>query len=440
MQMGERIAALTPKQKARLPEFRESWRKTALSTARIDPAAARRAVGELYGAFALPAPKAVVCLDSPMACLLARGILVTLIYHSARRFPSCYVSFYDRNLEKYLREDLGEPFSIGVWHAMWDQLREQLGDARWRDLIAVLKDVVEPYGFNPPGHALHRSFGPQVSDRLAPELRELLVAEIIMALQREIGRLKDPIEAHIRYEFDYRVNGHSAPSWAAYLRRELPPSNRTIGASYAGGEETWIAFYEFAEQVGARFDRQSKRQLEAFKQYIRGCGWIYAFRSIAFVSDRPAELHFDAQHRLHHADGPAARYRDGSGAYVWHGTAVPRWLITDRAALTPAAIERLPNVEARRAALEIYGLDRYLAARKPKLVAADELHGRPRRLLEVDVAGSPFRIIEVVNGTIEPDGTRRKFHLGAMPGATPAEVVAASYGIAPPHYREAVRT
>jgi hypothetical protein len=437
--MIERIASLTPEQTAQLPAFCESQRKTALSTARIDPAGARAAVRKLYRAFALPAPKAVICLDSPMACLVARGILVALLLHAWRRFPSSYVSFYDRNLTKHLCEDLGEPFPIRVWHAMWEQLREQLGEAPWRGRVALFRDALWPYGFHPPGHALHRSLDPQVSDRLTPELWRQLLGPFA-ALEREIRRVEDAIDTHVRHELFDDVSGRSDQVWGSYLRREVPRPHWRVGPSYAGGQEALTAFYEFAEKVGARYDEQSKRQLRAFKQYTLSCGWIYAFGSIAFVSDRPAEIHLDAQRRVHHAVGPAVRYQDGWGAYVWHGTAVPRWLIADRAALTPTAIERLPNVEARRAALEIYGLDRYLAARKPKLVAADELHGRPRRLLEANIAGRPFRIIEVVNGTLEPDGTRRKFHLGAMPGDTPAEAIAASYGIAPAHYREAVRT
>jgi hypothetical protein len=86
------------------------------------------------------------------------------------------------------------------------------------------------------------------------------------------------------------------------------------------------------------------------------------------------------------------------------------------------------------------GFELYLTAREARLVSADELHGQPRRLLEIDVAGNRLRIIEVTNGSLEPDGTRRKFHLGALRGETPAEVIAASYGIAPKIYREAVRS
>ena len=46
---------------------------------------------------------------------------------------------------------------------------------------------------------------------------------------------------------------------------------------------------------------------------------------------------------------------------------------------------------------------------------------------------------------VEPDAerpkpSRRKFILGAMPGDTPHEVIAASYGVKPDVYREAVRS
>ena len=73
-------------------------------------------------------------------------------------------------------------------------------------------------------------------------------------------------------------------------------------------------------------------------------------------------------------------------------------------------------------------------------IAQDRMLGTQRRLLEVNVREQRIRVIEVINGSLEPDGSRRKFHLGAMAGGTPAEVVAASYGIAPAHYREAVRS
>jgi hypothetical protein len=110
------------------------------------------------------------------------------------------------------------------------------------------------------------------------------------------------------------------------------------------------------------------------------------------------------------------------------------------------AVEAETNVEWRRVMLEREyggrtGFDIYLQARQPHVLAEDEVHGQPRRLLETRAkGGGPIRIVEVINGSAEPDGTRRKFYLGAMRGRTPHEVVAASYGINPDVYREAVRT
>ena len=99
-----------------------------------------------------------------------------------------------------------------------------------------------------------------------------------------------------------------------------------------------------------------------------------------------------------------------------------------------------PNAELRRVMLEVSGFEKYLTARRARVISEDQLHGFPRRLLEITVKDESIRIIEVMNGSLEPDGSRRKFHLGALGGNTPHEVVANSYGISPKHYREAVRS
>lgn len=442
--MNEPIATLTREQAEQLPRFVESWRKNALATARIDPVAARRAVRKLYRAYGLAEPKAVICLDSPIACLIARAILVMLARHTVHRLASDDVSFRDRNFEEHLCEDLEESFSIRVWHAMSAQLVEQLGAPSWRPLAALVGDLIGLQLYH--GVEFTDSLGGHL-DQLSLQLREQLGDRTVWALWWQAGNIfSDMIDTQIRDDFGRDLDGRKRHRPGAFLRKPrdfLPQQLRSLRfqqACFSGGQEgSLLALYDFAEHIGVRYDAQSKRCLEAYKEYARSCGWLYAFRSLAFVSDRPTEIHFDAYQHLHHATGPAVRYCDGWGAHVWHGTGVPSWLIDDRDEVTPQAIEDL-GAPARHAALEIYGFDRYLALKNAKLVAADELHGQPRRLLEVIILGRPYRIVEVVNGSLEPDGTRRKYYLGAMPGDTPAEVIAASYGIAPGHYREAVRT
>jgi hypothetical protein len=180
------------------------------------------------------------------------------------------------------------------------------------------------------------------------------------------------------------------------------------------------------------------------------CGPYAVHEDFAMVSDRPERLKRDAAGRLHAEEGYAIRWRDGSGFAFWHGLRLPRdreWIVFDRARLDPAAIDAETNAEFRRVMLEAYGFERYLSARKAKVIDADVLHGEKRELLEVHVRDETLRVVRVRNGSLEPDGSRREFVLGAArrsrSGAQPGtahEAIAASYGINPQHYWEAVRT
>ena len=50
------------------------------------------------------------------------------------------------------------------------------------------------------------------------------------------------------------------------------------------------------------------------------------------------------------------------------------------------------------------------------MIDKDEVFGRPRRLLELKLKGEKIRVMDVYNGSLEPDGTRRRFMLGAVAG------------------------
>src|SRR5208337_3942180 len=113
--------------------------------------------------------------------------------------------------------------------------------------------------------------------------------------------------------------------------------------------------------------------------------------------------------------------------------------IKNKEEITAEAIMKEPNAELRRIMCEITGFEPVLSI--AEVVSKDKDGNRhPRRLLTVKINEDILRIIEVQNGSLEPNGTYRKFLLGAMPGSTPKEAIAASYGISPKHYREAVRT
>jgi hypothetical protein len=388
-----RIEKLTPEQEAELPAFRERWRDVGLSTDPIRPEKAREAVRALYRAGGREEPVAVIMLASPMACLLARRIVQALTRD--------HLSDNKRQiLELKLRDQLRDQ----LWDQLRDQLRGQLGDQLGDQLRDQLWDQLRDQ--------LWDQLGDQLRDQLWDQLRDQLWDQLRGQLGDQLG---DQLDAQLWQEI-YFIGGQDA---------------------------FWLAFYEFGERIGVMYDKHTKRHFEAYRTYASTCGWMWAYYKIAFVCDRPSELHFDAQRRLHCAIGMAARFRDGWGVHAWHGLRIPERLISKT--FSHENVEAETNVEFRRVMLEMEyggrtGFELYLEARNAKVIAVDEMHGQPRRLLEVDIRGDRHRIIEVVNGSLEPDGSRRKFHLGAMPGDTPHDVVAASYGIAPTAYREAIRS
>ena len=90
------------------------------------------------------------------------------------------------------------------------------------------------------------------------------------------------------------------------------------------------------------------------------CGWVWPFAGCAIITDRPATIAFDDDKRLHCPTGPAIEYRDGFTVHAWHGVRIPAdWISGGLDARTAVT---WPNVEQRRAAIEILGWPNVLSA------------------------------------------------------------------------------
>ena len=165
-------------------------------------------------------------------------------------------------------------------------------------------------------------------------------------------------------------------------------------------------------------------------------------RDAAILTDRPDTLHRDPQGRLHCTTGPALRYRDGWGVYVVHGVRVPADLIEDGWDVQRVLSEG--NAEVRRVAIELTGWERFIHAAGMRLVASApdpgnsphtlELYDLPDRLR--GMYEDEARILLCTNGSVEPDGTRRRYGL-PVPASHDDPVAAAAdlYGLPVEAYR-----
>ncbi|MFF4585448.1 DUF6745 domain-containing protein [Streptomyces sp. NPDC001388] len=167
--------------------------------------------------------------------------------------------------------------------------------------------------------------------------------------------------------------------------------------------------------------------LDGLAAVCRSAGWWWPFERVAVVCERPVALYRDEAGRLDRGDGPALAYPDGFALYAWRGMPVPAGFLAELPALTPERIRSEENAELRRVMLEYYGYDRYLADSGARPVHRDETGVLWRIDLPDD---EPVVMVEVLNSTPEPDGTRRTYWLRVPPSTrTAREGVAWTFGL-----------
>ena len=105
--------------------------------------------------------------------------------------------------------------------------------------------------------------------------------------------------------------------------------------------------------------KENQYKWESYQSLIKNSGWIYAFKEICYVCDRPRILSFDSQQRLHAEGSPAIQFADGFSVYAYHGVRLPEkygkvhpqqwrseWLLSE------------DNAEVRRVLIQGIGYDR----------------------------------------------------------------------------------
>ncbi|WP_198653711.1 DUF6745 domain-containing protein [Actinocorallia populi] len=162
-------------------------------------------------------------------------------------------------------------------------------------------------------------------------------------------------------------------------------------------------------------------------------GWWWPYENLVILSERPVELHRDEPGRLHNGDGPALSYSDGFALHAWRGMPIPPGFLDTLSGLTAHRILAEENAELRRVMLERFGYDRYLAE-----AGAQPLHRDETGVLwRIDLPDDePVVMVEVVNSTPEPDGTRRTYYLRVPPDTRTARAgVAWTFGLTEAEYR-----
>jgi hypothetical protein len=169
-----------------------------------------------------------------------------------------------------------------------------------------------------------------------------------------------------------------------------------------------------------RFTQTDTDYLNDSEVLAQECLWFIPFKGLCIFIEKPTTVSVEPagpeeRVRLHCADGPALAFGDGWRVQCWHGLRIPPDLIEKRHKLTPKQIALVPNAEIRRAAIEIYGVARYMPDAGGRVIHRDAYGTLWRRDLGPD--DEPYCAVEVLNGSLEPDGSRKTYFL-SVPRST----------------------
>jgi hypothetical protein len=177
---------------------------------------------------------------------------------------------------------------------------------------------------------------------------------------------------------------------------------------YAGGIHDASMFFRLEARLCLGVNKPPELlKLRALIRLSEVCGWWWPFAGGVVLTDRPSILKLDPENRVHCPDGPAIGYPDGFEVYSWRGAAVPKAWITNKASLSAPIVLTWPNLEQRRAGIEILGWKAIIAELDPEILDTDP-DPEIGQLLRCNLPGSPGSVFLKVRC-----GTKREFVLKA---------------------------
>jgi hypothetical protein len=388
--------SLVPEQLALFPSYIADYKRAGLLTETIDPERAALAVKTAYRCVGRREPSFFIFLSSPLAGMIGAYLISepeawkmmtrmgapaglsgwplevwTAIVHQLALF----LSSRERRVwgESWLADGAGESLATA--------LKEEPRTRFWREVVVETASVAPTTFQEMRAHIARIDTG------------------IWSPIQNEIWETLAAIEAEIR-----------TPDRSAIITTPpfSFPAERIWALSHACGygsqDADWLSWFAFWSKE-ARL--KCGRQLYGLRAVNETCGWWWPFENVCIVTDRPAEIHFDAADQLHSVSAPALRYRDGFGVYAWRGRRVEREVVVGP--VTVKRIERERNAEIRRILVERYGAPNYVRDAGATEIAADEWGVLYRKDQEGD---EPIYVVKVICAT-----TGQEYFLGVDPTA-----------------------
>lgn len=382
--------SLTQEQSELLDVWGERSKKIAQSTEPADFDVAETAILRLAQATGTSAPKVILRVASPNAALKISDLALRLL--SAK--------------EQFGQNALKQALSYLKMEFKRDARVEG------NQATQILEKPWDPDG---DFHS-HSKFVKETDRPIRAQVLTSISEKVESGIFKGYGRWFREVDWSSRYDFKGTFNDGSDDlegtfhnNTYAYPRKEPD--------LFIGGQSThhFCSFIAYLQEIlGCHFGDRCKQRLAIAEDIALSCGGAWnCGGNIVAISDRPCELHFDNQGRLHNANGPSVLYRDGWASYHWHGVKVSSAVIKNPQKLTLKDINQSTD-PLRRVLIAVYGYERYCTDANLELL--DECDSdylivglRTAKLWRDNYDRQSF--IDVLNSTAEPDGTFKRYAL-----------------------------
>jgi hypothetical protein len=379
-----KIEKMTEEQEGQLVEYREEIYQKGISCEPADFEKAESAITAMYTEIEKGNP---------------------YFWHVSSPLMACFVISYLKNNKDNLWDNLGANLRDNLWDNLWDNLGANLMANLWANLRANLGDnLMASLGANLGDNLrdnLWDNLGANLGDNLGASLRDNLRASLWASLW---ANLWDNLGANLRDNL-----------WDNLMASLRDNKIEYQGTDMWGQQDMyWVAFYEFPYLfLDIKYKDDELNKLTMWKEIGMSAMWWYPFEGICFICDRPQELNFDEQKRLHAEDRSAYLFRDGWNGYYWHGVSVPEYVVMRPEEITPKKITEEKNQEVKRVMMERYGWHKYLDNVSAKLIdkRLDPTNGKDLLLYEFKEDDVTYKVLKVVNGTPEQNGEFKEYGL-----------------------------
>jgi hypothetical protein len=311
-----------------------------------------------------------------------------------------------------------EPIGPSVKSRIFDAPRERTGtfaEIFWKEVVVAASGLTNRRSITAARNSLERAQG----------------------ISRTINRAVR--EAAHDVLFRPSVRARYAVQRMRGLPRIMP--RRTFSEIAIGPDElASLGVYEYLRDA---LDWQEHTEtLRGLWAIAKSAGWMVPHQHACWVAERPDKLATDLRGRLHCANGPALRYRDGWSVHAWKGVEVPAWAIEHPEWITASKIADTFEPALRNTMIDLMTPERFIAICSPSCVSKDETGVLWRKLWRHrGVTIGSWCAVEVVNATPEPDGSQKRYVLRVPSHVhTAREAVAWTYGLTARQYQVEVRT